>query len=90
MCDKNSAHNLRMDKMHRIVEELCDVEELKDVREDLKQEKCIEGEDKRIVHAKREEERESVDASESDSELDSSDDESEEEPGDVFDNFFDG
>ena len=67
---------------------MCNVEELKDVKTDLKKEKCIEEEDKRIVHAKREEERESVDTSELDSDWDSRDDESEEECGDLLNKIF--
>ena len=44
---------LRIDEICRIVEEMCSVEELKDVKKDAKKEKCIEGEDKRIANAKR-------------------------------------
>ena len=69
---------VRIDEMCRIVGETCKVEKLKDVKENVKKEKHIEGEDKRIV-AKRDEERDLVDASEADSDMDSSEDESEEE-----------
>ena len=81
---------LRIDKILRIVDEACGFEELKEAKKDVKKEKCIEGEDKRIVNAKRKEERELVDASESESDTDSSDDELEEEHGDAFHKLFDG
>ena len=64
---------LRIDRMLRIVGETCKVEELKEAKENVKKEKCTEGEDKRTV-AKRDKERDLVDASEANSDLDSSDD----------------
>ena len=88
-CESEDEVALRIDKMLRIVEEMYDVEELKDAKEDVKKEKFVEGEEKRIVNVKRKEERELVDASESDSDVDSSDDESEEECGDAFHKLFD-
>ena len=36
---------------------MCTIEELKDDKEETKREKCIEGEDKRIVNAKSGEEK---------------------------------
>ena len=81
---------LRIDRMLRIVGETCKVEELKEAKENVKKEKCIEGEDKRIVNEKIDKERDLVNASESDSELDNSDGESEEEHGDAFNKLHDG
>ena len=89
-CESEDEATLRIYKMIRIVEEICDVDELKDVKEDVKREKCVEGVDKRIVNAEREKERDLIDAHNSDSKLDSSDDNSEEERGDLFHKLFDG
>ena len=77
-CENEDEATLRTDKMIRIVEETCNVDELKDVKEHAKRENCVEGVDKRTVNAKREKERELIDGRESDSELDNSNDESEE------------
>ena len=76
--------------MHKVVEECCNVKELKNAIEDLKQEKCVEGEDKRILQEKRKEERELECTSDSDSDWDSIDDEMEEKHGDMLNKLFDG
>ena len=89
-CESEEESALRIDRMLRIVGETCKVEELKEAKENVKKEKSIEGEDKRIVSAKRDAERDLVNASDSDLDSDGSDDKSEEEHGDEHHELHDG